>query len=301
LLCPAFAPRAEIQDQERNLLSLLPEGPELRGWAREGEPQSFRGEDLFTYIDGGAEIYFEYGFGRVIVQDYRNEAGHRLNLEIFEMESPEAAYGMFTFKIGPRGEAVVLGDECQLADYYLNLCQGRYLITITGLEAEAAAGEGLVALARLVEGKLGERGKRPSLVSVLPGEGLKPWSLKLFRGPLALYNTHPFFKEDVFSFRKGIKGEYADGGTLFLFEYDTNGAAEGRFFEVRRKFAAEPRYRDLRWDGDLFAARDEKGWAIFARLSGRFIVLVLNDDDRDAAENLMARLEKRLMTRKEDR
>ena len=299
--CAAFAGQAGNQLKESPLLSFLPDRSEFKGWAKEGDHQFFEGEDLFIYIDGGAEIYFEYGFGRVIVQDYRDEAGGRLSLEIFEMNSPESAYGMFTFKSSPRGKALALGDECQLADYYLNLCKGRYLVTITGLDQDSTPRDGLVSLAGLVEKKLGGGGERPSLVSLLPEEGLNPQSLKLFKGPLALYNIYPFYRKDVFAFQAGIKGDYANRYSLFLFEYAAEETAGGRFSETRVKFSSEPKYGHFRWDGELLRVRDDKGRAILARHFGRFIILVLGEDNRETAEALLARAEKRLPAQKEER
>jgi hypothetical protein len=300
LLCPALSGRAGTQLKDSPLLALLPDGPELRGWAKDGDPQFFEGKDLFIYIDGGAEIYFEYGFRRVIVQDYRNDAGSRLSIEIFEMESTDSAYGMFTFKRSPRGEAVALGDECQLADYYLNLCKGRYLVTITSLDQEAAAKEGLAGLARLVEKKLSERGQSPGLISLLPEGDQQPQSIRFFKGPLALYNSYPFFREDVLAFQSGIKGEYANGCSLFLFEYGAHEAADRRFIEARRKASAEPKYRNIEWDGELLKAQDERGRTILAKVSGRYIVLVLAGSPPETAERLLARAEKRLAAKKEE-
>ena len=298
---PAFSGLASTRLNQSPLSTLLPEGPELRCWTKDGDHQSFEGEDLFIYIDGGAEIYFEYGFRRVIVQDYRNDAGSRLSLEIFEMQFPESAYGMFTFKSSPRGEAVILGDECRLAEYYLNLRKGRYLVTITGLDQDSTPRDGLVSLAGLVEKKLGGGGEPPSLISLLPEEGLNPQSLKFFKGPLALYNIYPFFREDVFAFQAGIKGDYANRYSLFLFEYSAEETARGRFSETRVKFSSEPKYGHIRWDGELLRVRDDKGRAMLARHFGRFIILVLGEDNRETAEALLARAEKRLPAQKEER
>jgi len=292
--------QAGTQPKEGPLLSLLPDRSELIGWVEDGDHQFFEGDDLFVYIDGGAEIYFEYGFGRVIVQDYKNAAGSRLSLEIFEMNSPESAYGMFTFKSSLRGEAVDLGDDCQLADYYLNLRKGRYLVTVTGLDQESTPRDGLVSLAGIVESKIGEQAKRPSLVSLLPEEDLEPQSLKFFKGPLALYNSYPFFKKDVFAFQAGIKADYTNGCALFLFEYAARQTAGSRFSEARQKFSAEPKYGNIQWDGKMLRAHDEKGMTILARLLGRYIVLVLGESPREKAEALSARAAKRLAAQEEE-
>ena len=117
------------------------------GWSRDGAPQEFVGEDLYTYIDGGAEIYQEYGFRRMVVQDYRSPAGKSVSLEIFEMETPAAAYGMFTFKRSGQGRIVPLGSGTELEDYYLNFWKGRFLVTLTGFDATTPTIDGLLAVA----------------------------------------------------------------------------------------------------------------------------------------------------------
>ena len=61
--------------------SCLPSAEEAGEWASEGSPAEYAGEDLYLYIDGGAEIYREYGFETVLVQDYVAGTGARLSLD----------------------------------------------------------------------------------------------------------------------------------------------------------------------------------------------------------------------------
>ncbi|MCK7482485.1 MAG: hypothetical protein M0C28_39200 [Candidatus Moduliflexus flocculans] len=73
---PFWPPRpSRLRRSGRPLRAYLPSDGAAPGWTQDGEPQEFEGEDLYTYIDGGAEIYQEYGFRRVVVQDYRNAGG----------------------------------------------------------------------------------------------------------------------------------------------------------------------------------------------------------------------------------
>jgi len=51
--------------------SYLPEISLLDQWTPDRDPRLYEGEDLFAFINGGAEIYHEYGFERVIVQEYK--------------------------------------------------------------------------------------------------------------------------------------------------------------------------------------------------------------------------------------
>jgi hypothetical protein len=105
-----------VRPSQAPLRTVLPADGSVPGWTRDGEPQEFVGEDLYTYIDGGAEIYQEYGFRRVVVQDYESRAGKSVSLEIFEMADPAAAYGIFTFKRSGRGKVVPLGSRAELED-----------------------------------------------------------------------------------------------------------------------------------------------------------------------------------------
>lgn len=216
------------------------------------------------------------------------------------MNSTESAYGIFTFKTSPQGEAIALGDECRLADYYLNCWKGRYLITITGLDVESTSKAALVSLARLVENRLLERGLRPGLVPLLPEADQDPQSVKYFKGPLALYNSYPFFREDAFAFQEGIKVDYKTGCSLFFLKYPSEEAAKTRFSGVRRKFAAEPRYREVQWDGKRLSARDNRERAILAGQLGKYIVIVLGENDRKSAEDLLVRVDKRLAAKEEE-
>ena len=136
------------------LAALVPEDGAVPGWSRDGDLQEYVGEDLYTYIDGGAEIYQEYGFRRVVLQDFKNAAGKSVSLEIFEMETPEAAYGIFTFKRSGEGNNVPLGLGAELEDYYLNFWKGRYLVTLTGFDETSETLAGLQAVGGKVDEKI---------------------------------------------------------------------------------------------------------------------------------------------------
>jgi len=54
------------------------------GWRRYQTPMVFSAKDLYGYIDGGAELFFEFGFSELTVQRYR--CGEReLSLDLYRM------------------------------------------------------------------------------------------------------------------------------------------------------------------------------------------------------------------------
>jgi len=261
LLCASDMHSFPAQD----LLKFLPSTGEVGDWQRDGSPQEYRGEGLYEYINGGAEIYHDYGFKQVVVQDFKNKNGKAISLEIFEMEDAESAFGIFTFKTSTGDKNVPLGSDGQLSDYYLNFWKGNLLVTITGFNEDKETIEGLQELARAVDAKIKvKEEKRPHLASVLPKEGLLPTSIKYFQGNLGLYNSYPFFTKDVFHLKEGIKGDYKGEYTVYIVNSKGSEVEQKKFDDVMRSFEESPRYMDIKLiEEKLFRVEDIKGKRIF--------------------------------------
>jgi hypothetical protein len=259
-----------------SLKAFLPADGAVAGWSQDGQPQEFAGEDLYTYIDGGAEIYQEYGFRRVVVQDYKNGAGKSVSLEIFEMASPEAAYGIFTFKRSGRGRIVGLGSEGELEDYYLNFWKGPYLVTLTGFDGAAETLGGLQAVGAAVEAKIADTAPPPALVRTLPVEGLDANGLKYLKGPLGLSNVYSFYTGEGLRFAAALKAGYADGSSLIVLDYGTDEARAKAWPELRAGLEASGKFKPLAGrTGEEPVYQDPKGrFVAFRPSASRLLVAI---------------------------
>ena len=92
LLC--LIPFHVMSANTKELATLLPEIPE--NWKPDGEPRLYYPEQLYDYINGGAELYISYGMNRVISQLLSNENGDEIRVEIFDMNEAKNAFGVFT-------------------------------------------------------------------------------------------------------------------------------------------------------------------------------------------------------------
>jgi len=109
--------------------SNLPCPPEKIGlWSADGVAEVYLGDELFIYINGGAEIYHEYGFEQVSVQRYQR-GDNRISVEIYTMDGD--AFGIYSFARSSSGSSVNLGSGATAADYYLHLWSGHRLAVIT--------------------------------------------------------------------------------------------------------------------------------------------------------------------------
>jgi hypothetical protein len=146
---PIFSQAEEPRSRE-SLLHLMPLESDLKGWKLDGEPQTAEGIRLFELINGGAEEYVKEGFSRAAMATYRNNEGKRINLDIYEMLSPESAKRIYRKKAGDKGQKVSVGEEAAMEDYYLNFRKGAYQVTLSGYDTQRETLEWLLRIARLV-------------------------------------------------------------------------------------------------------------------------------------------------------
>jgi len=273
----------------RDLTLLVPRAPEIPGWSARGDAQRFSGDDLYVYIDGGAEIYNEYGFRQVLAQDFVDKNQKGVTLEIYEMTDPTAAFGIFSFKASGKGRLADIGADSEFEDYYLHFWKGPFLVTVTGFEANPECRDGVTAIARATGARIHETSGRPAFLSKLPADWIKP-GLKYLRGPLGLYNLHPFFTRDVLKFQEAAVVSLEDA-RVFVFSYPNPAEALARLSETRQVMAADPAYRNVREFPDgHFEAVDLKGNALYARVDGSVIGLVLSPKAIAIGVDLLKRL-----------
>jgi hypothetical protein len=281
---------------EEGLSSLLPQASEIGNWERNLNFKEYKGEDLFFYINGGAEIYHEYGFERVIVQDYQSPKGKSASLEIYKMSSPDSAYGMYTFKSSGLGKKLEIGHGCKLQDYYLNYWKGQYLVTITGFDAEEETIEGIKSIAKAVDIKITPHvdAKKPGLYTRLPQQDLNTQSVKYFKGNIGLMNSYPFANTNIFKIREGIRGTYTTGYEIYILEYEDAEASQSTFDSAKKNFKDEAKYSSV-WTGeDRIELKDDSGRQIVIQPYRVFILIVLGASSSEHASQIFENLRNHL-------
>lgn len=117
--------------------------------------RTYNGESLYGYIDGGADLYLEYGFSGVTVSEFVLD-NSRFKVEVYRMKGPEEAYGIYSVsKFRCRNRPGFTQYTCQNR-YQLQVCAGQYYLNIinsNGSSADSAIsvtiGEKLVGKASL--------------------------------------------------------------------------------------------------------------------------------------------------------
>lgn len=275
---------AEITTGDKNILSLLPTTTDLPKWQPVGEPEHVVGDDLFQLINGGAEIYHEYGFKQAVTLGFKNSNKKSFNLEIYEMENPEASYGVFTFKTGPQGKDIPIGSDGILEDYYLNFWKGNFVVTVIGFDSEEETMTGILAAAKKVAEKIKFKHKKPGLIHKLPVDlktKLKPKSLKYLRGNLALFNQYEFDTANIFGVREGIWAEYEEFHLLLL-NYQEEKECQKWLKNAQAGFKDNRRFKNFSPSKDGFTALDGKSQQVSVHAFKNYIYVILAVENTNA-------------------
>ncbi|MBN2667177.1 MAG: hypothetical protein JXR67_11750 [Bacteroidales bacterium] len=163
-------------------------------------PRVFTGSSLFGYMNGGAELYLEYGFSLASITEITFMGG-KYKTEIFRMKGPEEAFGIFSVsKFKCLDMPPYAAFTCRTR-YQLQICKGPYYISIinssgTVADSTASAQIGGLLAARIADGEL----NLPEYLPGIPEESIKT-SCFLAKGRLGIVNGDPDL-EDSF---KGIQ------------------------------------------------------------------------------------------------
>ena len=292
LLLLFIAASATAGQAPENLAGLLPTGGEVAGLTPGDTLQVFHGDDLYQMIDGGADIYHEYGFRQVLSTEYVDGCDKVIKLELYEMESPLAAYGIYSFKVGEGGRSLAMGREGRLEDYYLNFWKGNLQVTLVGQDAEEETVQGVVALAAAVADKITATGARPELADRLLREPLAFSQAKYLRGPIGLMNTYLFDRENIFRVRDGFVGG-VEGCLAMVFQYTGDSESAEAYEYATSKLSAGTRFSSQSRQENRYTMVDRKQEHIMVTQTGRHITIVIGknaDTVQSIAAGLVAKL-----------
>lgn len=169
--------------------------------AKFSSPRIFNSSALFGYINGGAELYLEYGFSTVSVTEIEYMQG-KYKTEIYKMTGSEEAFGIFSVSKYRCLDMPALAEFTCRTKYQLQICKGPYYISIinsTGSKSDSIAS---VNIGKILTGKI--RDEELDLEGFLPGFPREVVQSKciLAKGKLGIMNGSPD-QEDFF---KGITG-----------------------------------------------------------------------------------------------
>jgi hypothetical protein len=162
-------------------------------WAVSGEDRIYTAENLFEYIDGGAELYLSYGLSSVFARTYTREGEPDITVDLFDMGSSENAFGAFSHS----RETIdtTFGQGSQYTKGLLLFWKDRYYVSILASPETKASKAAVFALAREIESEIPREGPLPGILEYLPRDSLIEESIRYFHHYIWL-NSHYFVSDE---------------------------------------------------------------------------------------------------------
>ena len=143
------------------------------GWASSEPARVAVGDGLFELIDGGAELYHEYGFKRAVSWSIANSSGASIQIELYEMNDAAAAYGVWSLMQTGEFARGRLGQGSLRFRYYVAFWSGACFGSVTGAQLDPATQGEVDRLADQLASLLPRDGTLPDWFGRLPSAGLK--------------------------------------------------------------------------------------------------------------------------------
>ncbi|TKJ28614.1 hypothetical protein CEE39_09950 [bacterium (candidate division B38) B3_B38] len=159
----------EIAQGKEALRALLPTEEEIAGWESSSPPRFFEPGNLWEYINGQAEFYLQYGFQLVVTSDYASrEDSNSLIVDIYLMESPRHAFGIYAAERTPDDNFIDVGVQGYVAGNILNFWKGPYYVKLTSFQSSPTGEEVLIKLSRVIADKIPGNYSEPELFACFP-------------------------------------------------------------------------------------------------------------------------------------
>lgn len=147
----------------------------------------FNGESLWGYMNGGADIYLEYGFQILRVEEFYSE-GETIKLELYKMDDPISAFGIYSFKTFKCQQTDVLASPDCLNKYQYQLVYGNYYIQLINESGSEKAKAILEDIAATLLQKIEPFALDLPATYLQDSLAITHHDMKMIKGPLGIQN-----------------------------------------------------------------------------------------------------------------
>lgn len=265
------------------IFSQLPDHLSL--WEKPSTFEIYGPENLFDYINGGAELYLSYGFKQLLSCTYTGQDQPDITIDLFDMGNSHQAFGVFSHSRETIDDSI--GQGCEYGGGLLIFWKGQFYISILAYPETEVARQAILHIGREIAGTIGEKGQLPSILKLLPAEDLVRESIRYFNHYIWL-NSHYFISNDnilhIDRHTEAVLAQYKKGfGKYFmlLVEYPELEKAQKAYSDFRKYYlkgstSGIENIQDNRWAG--------------CQIQSKQLWLVFNAGSKKEIDDIFARL-----------
>ncbi|NNK94968.1 MAG: hypothetical protein HKP41_11520 [Desulfobacterales bacterium] len=269
------------------LVQGLPET--LEEWSKSSDFAVYDAENLYVYINGGAELYISYQFINLISQPYVNEEDDEIKIDIFDMGSSQSAYGIFSHSRETIDNFVGSNIESEYAGGLLTFWKGRYYVSILAYPETESRKLVVQQLARKIAAQVQEDSYRPKILALLPEYKIQPHSIRYFKHFTWMNMYHFFSNKNLLNIdneTEVVMAKYTVGTSkhtvLILLQYPSEAAAEIAHNTFKNTFMANAK--------DEYTKGVDQLWTGCIR-DKNLVVIVVDAPNLETAQKLVKNID----------
>lgn len=269
-----------IQNPVTGLSDFLPDS--IGVWRPSEPDRFFNRENLYGYLDGGAELYLSYSFREGEHREFGNGSGSLIYADIFNMTESKNAFGVFSHSRETEEQEYGQGSQ----DYgdAIVFWKDRYLVSISSRGDDPQLKTIIAALANYIDETIRTTGDLPPIVRLMPEQGRVPASLMYFNHYLWQNSYCYLADENILNIDSSCDAALAkykpgqDQLCLLLIRYPESRTAESSLGNLKSYFEM---------DVNLEAGDKESRW-MKAGLKANYLAIVFHAGSRVEAGELLS-------------
>ena len=268
------------------ITDILPEENIIQGWEIYGSDKIYGPDNLYEYINGGAELFLSYSFRKMVTRIYTAPDQPEIILDAFDMGTSKNAYGVFSYS--RESEDSTFGQGSQYSPGLLIFWKDRYYVSILFTPETPAAKEAAFKIARHIESAIAEDGQLPEIISLLPQENIRQETIRYFHHHIWLNSYHFISNENILLINENTEAslaKYDESGhrfVLLLIEYpnaDLAATARNNFVE---KYSSKP------LTASIF--KEEDKWSGYRQIKN-YLAVIFNAVEKESPESYFKRIQ----------
>lgn len=265
--------------------SLFPPPP--KGWKQTDTTIIYSPDELYAYINGGAELFLSYGMKEVASQRI-SRGDMEVRVEIFDMVTGADAFGVFSHT-RTRNEKKY-GQGSQLFPGTLIFWKDRFYVSVTANDINETLDRVIEYYGRSVDQAISGKANLPGILDILPAENLDPAGILYFHHYIWQNAYHYIANENLLNIEAGtpaVLAKYNSGDRqifLLIIRYPDEVASS--------KAAANFGQQFFEGETTPVMIEDNSWWNM--QVVGNYLLLVMNAHSSEESVKLVARAEQNI-------
>lgn len=285
---PALSAEKEAGKMEMKRLLPLKVG----SYELDRKDQFYDRKTTFRYMDGAAELYRSYGFKLLLVRRYLKTGHPPIIVELFDMGSPEDAFGVFSFET--EGEDLGVGQGSDYGGGLLRFWKGKFFANIYAEQEAPSMKQDVLEIGGTIANSIKHEGQKPKLIHYLPKEDFVERSIRYFHHHQGLNYQYFVSHENILRLGErthAVFALYSLSETkiktfLLLIQYPTQKLAKEAFQSFVKIYMPESTSSRV--------IQTENGRWTSAQFYQEYVIVVFDAPSKEKAKELMEATKKRL-------